>query len=510
MIERRRASFNREKQIIVNLILDSQFCREVLPYIKDDYFKSKYAKSIITWVRDYYEQYEQAPREQIEDIYENEREYIDFEIAEQIGTMLQHLSDVADTENHNTDYLVNKAIEFFDERHTKLQIEAAEHYASKGELARAKEALNTPFELKSSNFEWVNFADEDFVRMCVRQMVQQQDLDSAFFSFDGRLGEFIGAIDRGWFVSFLAPAKRGKTTYMMESIVTAIRRKLNVVVLSLEMPIPQLYKRYLLCTVGERPGLDEREVPTPVMDCEHNQDGTCELPQRSNNGSYGSLMHGEGARLSYTESPDWVPCTECRSKPEFKTTSWQIPITKVSLTESEFVKRTESFNKLFGKYCRAIHVPSKTATVSDLKTEIRLLEQRENFIPDVVVIDYADLIRPDVMSGTKRFDLDDIWEQLRAWGQTDRVLIISASQTNRMSAEAEYMKDTHVAEDYSKIAKLDVAIGLCQNDLMKERGMLNLNKVAHRHEDYVQSHFCTVLQELGHQQAVLDSEFRVT
>ena len=105
-----------------------------------------------------------------------------------------------------------------------------------------------------------------------------------------------------------------------------------------------------------------------------------------------------------------------------------------------------------GKHCRAIHIPSKTATVSDLQTEVELLRQRENFIPDVIIIDYADLIKPD-SHDAKRHQLDDIWEELRAWGQTDSALIITASQTNRLSADAQYMKATHVAEDWSKAAK---------------------------------------------------------
>jgi len=154
-------------------------------------------------------------------------------------------------------------------------------------------------------------------------------------------------------------------------------------------------------------------------------------------------------------------------------------------------------------------MPSKSVTVADIRTEVRRLRDSENFIADVIVLDYADLIKPDASTGVKRHDLDDIWEQLRAWGQEEHVLLISASQTNRLSAEVLFIRDIHVAEDYSKIAKLDVAIGLCQSDEMKEQGLMNINKVAHRHIEYVQSHVCAVLQEMRHQQSTLDSEFVV-
>jgi replicative DNA helicase len=505
-VTRNRLSFDKEKQILVNLILDTTYCERVLHSVKPDYFRSSYAKILIGWILNYYKNYNKAPRFHITDIYENERDYMDPEVAIQLGSILEHLSDIAETENPNTDYLVDAAVNFFEERHLTLQVEAAQHYLTNGDVSQAREAINKKFELVGTKTDWIDFSSDENIRECVRLMVEQSDLNSAFFAFDGRLGEFIGPIDRGWFVAFLAPAKRGKTTYLMETIVTAIRRRLNVVVLSLEMPVNQLYRRYMLYTVGDKPEAGERLVMTPIMDCYSNQTGNCDLEQRK---GFGAITQLDGTTLTFDNAPDWVPCTECRGKKEFKPTSWKVPIEKKNYTEGEYIEKVNKFSKYYGKYCRAIHIPSKSMTVEELQAEVKVLEYTQNFIPDVIVIDYADLIRPEGGGGQKRHDLDDIWEGLRAWGQTSKVLMVSASQTNRISADAKYLKDTHVAEDYSKIAKLDVGIGLCQTDEMKLAGLMNINKVVHRHSEYLQSHVCTVLQELSHQQPVLDSEFIV-
>jgi hypothetical protein len=505
MIKRSKIEYNKEKQILVNLILNTEFCREILPYTTEDYFRSPHARQIISWVKDYYEEYNKAPSGHIADIYESQKTLLDGEVSEQIQQTLTHLESVADVGVQNIKYLVDSAIAFFEERHTTLQLEAAQHYLSKGLVSKAKEAMGNSLSIQNKSFEWVAFNDLDYTTQVVRSMVVQKDLDEAFFAFPDRLGRFIGPIDRGWFVAWFAPAKRGKTTYMTYSLVHAILRKLNVVLFSLEMPIDQLYSRYLAAVTGDKPELGDRVVMTPIMDCHFNQTGTCDLEQRV---GFGNLLTSEGRMPTYDEASDWEVCTACRGETNFKPSSWKVPVRKKNVTETEYVKKAMAFNKYWGKHCRAIHIPSKTATVSDLQTEVELLRQRENFIPDVIIIDYADLIKPD-SHDAKRHQLDDIWEELRAWGQTDSALIITASQTNRLSADAQYMKATHVAEDWSKAAKVDIAIGLCQSDTMKEYGMMNINKVLHRHEEFVESHVCTILQELSTQQAELDSEFSV-
>ena len=505
-VSTRRLEFNREKQLVINLITNTEFCTKILPVLKQEYFKSEYVMQIIQWVRVYHDAYGVAPKNHMLDIYEDNRRGIDSSVAEMIGNTLQYLSDIADNEVHNVEFLIDNAVALCEEKHVKLQNEAIAYHLDHNDILAATQAMEDKFTGRAdTGTDWHRLDDDTFIRKCIRNMVNQGDIDSAFFRFLGRLGEFIGPIDRGWFIAFLAPAKRGKTTYMLEAAVSGVYQRLNTVVISLEMPAEQLMERYLLLITGQKPGIERKNriIMTPLMDCKKGQAGECEKEECV---SLGSVTDGTGF-IPYDENPEWIPCTACRGKKDFEPSSWKVPVKKKILNEGEYLKKVSKFNKFFGKYGRIISKPSKSMTVADLRAEVQHLIDNENFIPDVVVIDYADLILPAQSTGIKRHDLDDIWEDLRAWGQRDRALMISASQTNRLSADADYVKDTHVAEDYSKIAKLDIGIGLCQTDAMKEKGMMNINKIAHRHFEYVQSHVCTVLQEIGHQQAVLDSEF---
>lgn len=499
-----RLDFNREKQVIINMILNTKFCDSILPVAQESYFKSSYAGVLIKWVRNYYETYGVAPKLHINEMFEEYGPALDPDVHTQVGGVLQHLTDIADTEIHNIQYLIDVANDLFHEKHLEAQNAAIKAHLEKGDLLSAENVLLEPYiGLEHKGKEFIRFDDEEFMKQCIRSMVMQQDLDTAFFKFSGKLGEFIGPCDAGWFVAYLAPAKRGKTTYMLDAVIDSVRQKKNTLVISLEMPESQLMQRYALAVTGIKPEQKDYTVMTPVMDCVSNQDGECTLDKRTMDGS----LVSDNGLLTYEQFPTWKVCTECRGKPEFIPSAWKIPIEKKHITEGDYIKKVHKFNKFFGKFGRIIHFPSKSATVAELRARVKHLRDTTNFIPDVVVLDYADLLKPENNTGVKRHDLDDIWEDLRSWGQEEHILMISASQTNRLSAEAKYIKDVHVAEDYSKIAKLDIAVGLCQTDVMKTMGMMNINKVAHRHTEYIQSNVCTVLQEMEHQQSTLDSEF---
>ncbi len=65
-----KVSLDMERQIITNLIVSKEFCTGVLPMLQSKYFKTKYAKTISSWIREYYDRYQDAPGELIQSIYQ--------------------------------------------------------------------------------------------------------------------------------------------------------------------------------------------------------------------------------------------------------------------------------------------------------------------------------------------------------------------------------------------------------------------------------------------------------
>jgi hypothetical protein len=142
-----------------------------------------------------------------------------------------------------------------------------------------------------------------------------------------------------------------------------------------------------------------------------------------------------------------------------------------------------------------------------MNSELDILIERENFFSDMIIADYADLIKPKSGAGQKRLELDDIWEGLRSMGQSRQNALVTASQTNQKAVDSRYIRQTDIAEDFSKLAKVDVGIGLAHTEDMKTAGILNANIVASRHYEFQLPHTCSILQDLSSMQGHLDSEF---
>ena len=102
--------------------------------------------------------------------------------------------------------------------------------------------------------------------------------------------------------------------------------------------------------------------------------------------------------------------------------------------------------------------PTKTASVQTLRSYIQRLEATKKFKPDIILVDYAGLLRGDRGYNDKRFELEGIYEELRALSQELNVVIITADQTNRSGLEMEVVTIAQIGEAYSKATVCDVIL----------------------------------------------------
>lgn len=104
---------------------------------------------------------------------------------------------------------------------------------------------------------------------------------------------------------------------------------------------------------------------------------------------------------------------------------------------------------------------TKRATVGTLLAHFRMCVQA-GFIPDLVVVDYLDLVKPACQRAAKREELTDISEEMRgAAGETD-VPWWTGTQSRRAAISMELHTEEEVGEDIGKINTADVAITLNQ------------------------------------------------
>ena len=99
--------------------------------------------------------------------------------------------------------------------------------------------------------------------------------------------------------------------------------------------------------------------------------------------------------------------------------------------------------------------PSKRATPKTIENHIERLVQ-DDFKPDLVIIDYADLLRPSGDSSDFRPKaMEEMYEELRGIAQLTDTVMITASQTNRTGVNADVITMESIADAYAKCFPAD-------------------------------------------------------
>ena len=94
--------------------------------------------------------------------------------------------------------------------------------------------------------------------------------------------------------------------------------------------------------------------------------------------------------------------------------------------------------------------PTRSATIQTIKNHVEKMKNQE-FIPDMIIVDYADLIKPEGSSKEeKRHQLEAIYEELRGISQEVGCPIWTASQTNRSGLNAEVITLESISEAFNK------------------------------------------------------------
>ena len=93
--------------------------------------------------------------------------------------------------------------------------------------------------------------------------------------------------------------------------------------------------------------------------------------------------------------------------------------------------------------------PTKTATTQSIRNHLEKLKMR-NTNPDMVIVDYGDLLRPLRYLKEKRNELESIYEELRAIATEYEIPVWTASQTNRSGLNAEVITMESISEAFNK------------------------------------------------------------
>lgn len=108
----------------------------------------------------------------------------------------------------------------------------------------------------------------------------------------------------------------------------------------------------------------------------------------------------------------------------------------------------ESVQNLAGKLI-VKEYPTKSASTNTIKLHLEKLKMR-GVKPEMIIVDYGDLLKPISNQREKRQELETIYEELRGIAQENSCPVWTASQTNRSGLNAEVITMESISEAFNK------------------------------------------------------------
>ncbi|MFW9899661.1 MAG: hypothetical protein ACFFDY_00055 [Candidatus Thorarchaeota archaeon] len=488
MIGRReKISANCERNIIKGLIVSDIFINQIAPNLDPSAFQVSWAKIIARWCKKYQNEYGKAPKAHIQDIFNSHRLHknISDDDAELIDEFLSSLSQEYAREGAlDVKYLI-------DETNKYLTRRALQELKDDIEAGLLEDDLNETL-ARVSKFNKKDIGSSNYISLTDPEIPIELSRQNNFhlFEFPGKLGKFIGPLNREDFLSFFGPNKRGKSWFLLLAAITALNRKLSVVYFNFEMSYNDLENRayQFYCGQPSEPGI----VLIPVFDCRFNQDNSCKSSKRINRKGLKSNNFNIISKEYEYWDEEYKPCTVCKKEIDFctkKMVPWFKIIEKEGLNTSVIIKKLKDINMFIGnKECRIFSWPQYAKSMKDIDNALEIMKYRDNFKPDVIITDLADRIISDQKD---RHGINEVWALHRRLAQERSCLVVTASHTNKKTNERN-IRQGDSSEESRKEGHITHGVTLNQTDEEKRKGIFRLGAIDKRNSGFLVNKFLYV------------------
>lgn len=145
-------------------------------------------------------------------------------------------------------------------------------------------------------------------------------------------------------------------------------------------------------------------------------------------------------------------------------------------------------------YLNIKEYPTRKATVSMLRSHLSV-QTAEGSPPDLVLVDYADILKADRRLGEMRHEQAAIYEDLRELAGEFNCAIWTASQTSKGALEKTTPSIADFAESFEKAAIGDAIIAFAQTNDEKVQGRCRLFAAALRNSEDGSTIDCTIQRD---------------
>lgn len=474
---------------------------------KSDSFNQGALGMVLKWCVQYYDEYQDPPKHHLSDVYEAniKAHRIKVEMIPELENILSLVMGDSKAE-WNIPFLIEEAENLALVHELSLLKEDLDSAIAQEDLRRANELLNERrLRDASSQAKSVDPLSDDYAISCVFARSQE-----SLFHLKGGLGQLLNPhLKRDSLLAILAPEKRGKTFLMMELCMRAVMARKNVVMFQVgDLSDYQFFRRmwmWMSSMAGDEMYAD-KERAVPVMDCVLNQNDTC---VRAGRVSVGKSIIDPTTGLQIDDIPaNYQPCIRCQMKE--KDFDGTVLMTKQKsapvLTEQDcYYWRNIFKQRMRGRKFKVACYPNSTVSVADLNAALNTWHERDNFIPDVIVLDYADILAPEDPKKDVRAQQDERWRALRRMSQEHNCLLVTATQAKRNSYTSMNVEADDQSEDKRKNAHLTGMIGLHQTAEEKNHGILRTGWIMLREGEWSLNNQAVLLQDLATGQPHVDS-----
>ena len=176
-------------------------------------------------------------------------------------------------------------------------------------------------------------------------------------------------------------------------------------------------------------------------------------------------LGGEAVKLGYNVIHYTLELSESYVGKRYDAFFTGIP---VNLIHDYKEKVQDTIDKLEGNLIIKEYSPGK-ASISTIEAHIKKTID-QGVKPDLIIIDYVDLLRSKRSKGDRKEEIDDIYISTKGLARELKVPVWSVSQVNRAGAKDDIIEGDKAAGSYDKIMITDVAISLSRKKEDKVAG----------------------------------------
>ena len=429
-----------ERKLLTLLITSDIAAQKLLPILDKNGVRTTYSKQLLIWIREFHDQYKEAPKEAIQEIYEQKKLSIrDRETASSISVFLESLADEYDSvekDYSNIDFHIKDCEKYIRRVNLENLREHLDAALSMGDVTKGESLIAGYTQKAIPESQGISLLHdiEPF-----RECFDEQHLEP-LFQFGGALGKVIGPYYRGDLSACIATSKCGKSWETEGVAFCAAAAGCRVLVLNLEMRDIELRQRYWR-------GL----VNAPIVS-------------------------------GPVSMPFFRPDKEDYEDLDNEDVRWRIDHKIMNMKGVSFTDTTTLMNTMHMRYkagdIRLMSLSKKSTDWNAVESIVDNLAYYDNYIPDLIIVDYLDLFYSEEREYRHR--LNQIWSEARDFGLSRNIHIHTVSQANSLANDGKEIGLDSIAEDQRKKSHVSLLYGMWATSADQEAGVIRIKQLVGR------------------------------